>query len=215
VRDQADTRRRIPQQARATERVELILTATAELLAEAGYARLTTNHVAKRAGVPVGSIYQYFPSKEALLIELCDRHTERVLTLLDEKIVGLGAGPIPLAVRPFVQEMIWLHAEDPALHQVIYANAPLLGDKVRDLGAEAAMRVTAWLSLHRRETRPKNLNTAGFVLARAVEAITHVAVRERPEDLEGGDLVDEIVALVLGYLGVPLESDEVLPSRRR
>jgi AcrR family transcriptional regulator len=198
----AAPRRRVPQQARAAQRVEAILAATAALLSESGYDKLTTNHVAKKAEVPVGSIYQYFPSKEALLIELCDRHTERVITLLDEKIAGLGAGPIPLAVRTFVAEMLALHAEDPDLHQVIYANAPLLGDKVRDLGGEAAMRVTAWLSLQQDEIRPTNLEVAGFVLSRSVEAITHVAVRERSDALSGGDLEDEIVALVLGYLGV-------------
>ena len=75
VTAKATTRRRVPQQSRAADRVEAILSATAVLLAESGYDKLTTNHVAKKAKVPVGSIYRYFPSKEALLIEICDRHT--------------------------------------------------------------------------------------------------------------------------------------------
>lgn len=182
--------------------MERILDATADLLADSGYDKLTTNHVAERAGVPVGSIYRYFSSKEGLFIELCDRHTERVITLLDEKIAALGVAPIPVAVRTFVREMLDLHAEDPALHQVIYANAPLFEGKVRDLGDEAGMRVAAWLSLHASRVRPADLDVAGFILSRAVEAITHVAVRERPDELESGPLEDEIVALILGYLGI-------------
>jgi AcrR family transcriptional regulator len=207
VTNPSTAKRRVPRQKRAAERVERILAAACELLAESGYDRLTTNHVAERAEVPVGSVYQYFSNKEGLLIEICDRHTERVVTLLDEKIAGLGAGPIPPAVRTFVREMLELHAEDPALHQVIYANAPLLEDKVRDLGGEAAMRVSAWLSLHEARVRPSDLDLAGFLLARAVEAITHVAVRERPEELSTGALEDEIVALILGYLGVRADDD--------
>mgnify|MGYP003597153915 FL=1 len=66
--------RKEPKQSRARVTVEAILEATAHILTEGGYDALTTNHVAKRAGVSIGSLYQYYPSKEALVGELMDRH---------------------------------------------------------------------------------------------------------------------------------------------
>lgn len=65
--------RRQPLQARARRRVELILAATAELLTELGADALGTGAIAERAGIPIGSVYHYFPSKEAILAELADR----------------------------------------------------------------------------------------------------------------------------------------------
>jgi AcrR family transcriptional regulator len=74
--------RKAPRQARAKRTVERILEATAELLDEIGFDRLTTNLVAERAGVNIGSLYSYFPNKYALLntlaLRLSDRQTERI-----------------------------------------------------------------------------------------------------------------------------------------
>src|SRR5262245_2757752 len=69
--------RKAPRQPRAQATVEAILAATADLLEKSGYARLTTNHVAQRAGISIGSLYQYFPSKEALCHALAERHYRR------------------------------------------------------------------------------------------------------------------------------------------
>src|SRR4051794_7645834 len=74
--------RKQPRQARAQATVECILRATAHILVEQGYDRITTNHVAERAGVSIGSIYQYFPSKEALVAALVDRHLDRMVAII-------------------------------------------------------------------------------------------------------------------------------------
>jgi AcrR family transcriptional regulator len=74
--------RKRPTQARATATVEAILLATSRLLAREGYDRLSTNRVAEEAGVSVGSLYQYFPSKEALVATLAERHRERTMALV-------------------------------------------------------------------------------------------------------------------------------------
>lgn len=77
------TRRRQPVQARSKRTVEWILDAAAHVFGEAGYAG-TTNQVAERAGVSIGSLYQYFPDKDAILVALQDRHLDQIaLHLLD------------------------------------------------------------------------------------------------------------------------------------
>jgi AcrR family transcriptional regulator len=62
--------RRTPRQARARARLDLILATASTMVAEAGAEALNTNHLARRAGIPVGSVYQYFPDKAALLTAL-------------------------------------------------------------------------------------------------------------------------------------------------
>lgn len=83
------TTRRQPTQARARERVERILTAATELIAETGSDAVRMTEVAERAGVPIGSLYQYFPDKAAILRMLAMRVMERVRDGLRENLQGV------------------------------------------------------------------------------------------------------------------------------
>ena len=80
--------RRRPRQARAQATVEAIVKATARVLVEEGYDRASTNRIAQAAGVSIGSLYQYFPSKEALVAALVDNHLERMREVLDRALAG-------------------------------------------------------------------------------------------------------------------------------
>ena len=96
------TSRRSPVQARSKRTVERILDAAAHVFGERGYAA-TTNHVAERAGLSIGSLYQYFPDKDALLVALHDRHLEQVAG----QVVGQGPTRDPETwVRWLVAELI-------------------------------------------------------------------------------------------------------------
>jgi AcrR family transcriptional regulator len=70
--------RKRPSQSRSAATVKAILDATARILVERGYAATSTNAVAERAGVSVGSLYQYFPNKDALIAALHTRHIEQM-----------------------------------------------------------------------------------------------------------------------------------------
>ncbi|MFD3517614.1 TetR/AcrR family transcriptional regulator [Streptomyces sp. NPDC058657] len=102
----AGTPRRRPVQKRSIERFERLLDACAELLDEAGYAALTTKEVARRAGVPIGTLYQFFSDRQGLTGALAARnlesYLERVADRLEREAPGGVAGLVEVAVDEFV-----------------------------------------------------------------------------------------------------------------
>ncbi|MFI0713503.1 TetR family transcriptional regulator [Streptomyces inhibens] len=82
----AGTLRRLPVQKRSVERFERLLDACAELLDEVGYAALTTKEVARRAEVPIGTLYQFFSDREGLIGALAARNLESFLARVEDRL---------------------------------------------------------------------------------------------------------------------------------
>ncbi|GGN50850.1 hypothetical protein GCM10011579_006040 [Streptomyces albiflavescens] len=102
----AGTLRRLPVQKRSAERFERLLDACAELLDEVGYAALTTKEVARRAGVPIGTLYQFFSDREGLIGALAARNLEaflgRVAARLEREAPDGISGMVDVTVDEFV-----------------------------------------------------------------------------------------------------------------
>lgn len=192
--------RKAPRQTRSRATVDVILQAAARVFGEVGYAAGTTNRIAERAGVSVGSLYQYFPNKDALLAALMDAHVREGEAIL----LATAAEPLPPSlddlVRRFVRTMVDLHARDAALHRVLFEQMPL-PRQTRRLLAEAEARVlrfvVAALAAHP-EVRTTDLPRAAALVVQVVEHLTH---RHVLDDAPNDDtFVDEVTTLVTGYL---------------
>src|SRR5262245_57527724 len=107
--------RKSASQERSRLTVNAILEATARVLMKEGYDRASTNKIAAVAGVSIGSLYQYFPSKEALVAAVSERHSHEVLQLMRDALVKVAARPIEEAVRGFVSIAIDADRLDPKL----------------------------------------------------------------------------------------------------
>src|SRR6195256_6876056 len=101
-----EIKRRIPRQARAGETVSLILEATAQILEAGGLPAFTTNAVAERAGVSIGTLYQYFADKNALIRALAERELQATLSRVRQALLG-EIDPTPEGrVRVMIRAMI-------------------------------------------------------------------------------------------------------------
>lgn len=194
--------KKTPRQSRSAATFEAMVDAGARILREGGYEALTTNRVAELAGVSVGSLYQYFPNKEAILVEMVRRH----LVDLEAGIAAIAARADRLTLEELVSALIEdnarAHLVDPALHKVLFEEAPRLGaiDWRDDFAQGAIAVVVRLLERHRAAIVARDLPLAAQIVAESVEAIMHAAAMRADPRLANGEIARETTRLVLSYL---------------
>jgi AcrR family transcriptional regulator len=163
----------------------------------------TTNRIAELAGISVGSLYQYFPSKEAIMGALVERHVSEVLAALESRRAPSGRAPFATVARAAVAAVLRAHAHDPERQRVMHAELPRTGrlPLVRETESRLAAAVRLLVSAHRAELRVRDLDLRAFVLVHLVEGLAHAALAHRPELLASRAFEAAIVDAVLGCVG--------------
>lgn len=197
--------RKAPTQARSKSTVDAIVRAAAHILRTRGWEALTTNAVAKRAGVSIGSLYQYFPSKEAIVAALGEAHAATANELLRKTVTQSVSERRSLedSVRDYIAAAVSLHEADPILHRILVERLPVLVGGVpalRRYYQESDQLVRAWLTAQCPLVRQADVSVMSYVLVTVVEAISYLELIERPKALSQELLVSEITQLVLGYI---------------
>jgi AcrR family transcriptional regulator len=209
ISDRRLSPRKLPKQARSETTVEAILEAAAQVFERHGYAAGTTNRIAERAGVSIGSIYQYFPNKDAILVALVHVHLAESTAALEPPLDRLSRGASLDDVLPdIVQAMVTMHAVAPRLHRVLFEETKLpallraeldrLEDRLTDLAASA---LAANLNQSADDAR-----LSARVLISAIEGLTHRLVLRPPAGASTHTIAREITRLARSYLQLPLAS---------
>lgn len=194
------TLRKHPVQERSAATFEALVEAAIQVLVRQGYRRFTTARVAEVAGVSVGSLYQYFPNKQALVRELIRRH----VAALAERVCA--AAPSSLApadaLRAVVAAFLAAKRENAAFSAAL--REPMRELDKRDLVQEAADRVAAHLlpflaRAHPDLPAPRLRLMAGLLVA-AIEAPVMAAMEHQPDLLASPEFAEELTVLALGYL---------------
>jgi AcrR family transcriptional regulator len=113
--------RKLPVQARSTASVDAILKATIQVLLRVGKEKLTTTRVADRAGVSVGTLYQYFPNKSALLRAALRLHVEEILAEVDKVCIAQRGQPVEQMAEALARAFLAVKMRDPKKSRALYA----------------------------------------------------------------------------------------------
>jgi AcrR family transcriptional regulator len=197
--------RKLATQQRSRATVAALVEATARILVREGFDKASTNRIAQVAGVSVGSLYQYFPSKEALVLAVLERHNRQIMEVVESALSDLDSLPFDKAVRRLVEAAIEGHRVDPNLHCVLAEQIPRTGElaHVETANRAALGRFWSYLESRREELGVADVELAAFVCGTAIEALAHNAVlhhRDLASDDSVDALVDETTRLIVGYL---------------
>jgi AcrR family transcriptional regulator len=192
-------------QKRSRATVDALIEATAHILVKEGFDKASTNRIAEEAGVSIGSLYQYFPSKEALVGAVMDRHQQELLQVVRGVLPQVAALPMQQALRKLVSVGIEAHRVDPKLHRVLAEQIPRTGRlrNIEGFNRENYALFRTWLEGRREEIRAVDLDVAAFVCVTSIEAVTHRAVLHHSEMFAQDAidvLSDEATRLVVRYL---------------
>lgn len=193
--------RKTPVQARSRATVEAILDAASRVLLERR-GSFTTTRVAERAGVGIGTLYQYYPSKEALLAALLDRKMGAVEQAMADAIASTERASLTERVEAVIDAVLAQKRRQPELASILRAELARIDGHRRVVQAmrrnQAGLR--ALLEHHADELEGLDLDLTAGILTSAVEGTLNAAIERAPATVRRPEFRDALVRLVLGYL---------------
>ncbi|GII01992.1 TetR family transcriptional regulator [Planobispora takensis] len=198
--------RTVRRQARGLKRMEEILDAAEAVIAEIGYAEMTTNAVAARAGMSPGSLYQFFRNKDEILDGLLSRFTDGRRAHWQARLTGdVARMPLPELVGLLVDEIVAYKAARPAYWALLHGSAT--GDRLAAASERLHLAVSEQLAgllalraPHLEAERGLLLATMAVATVKAVMPLIAGAPPERAAELTG-----ELKAMLLAYLAPSLD----------
>jgi AcrR family transcriptional regulator len=194
--------RKTPTQRRSQDAVEAIVEAATRICREQGYEATNVNAIARLAGVSVGSLYQYFPSKEAVVAEVGRRLRLKMNDVFSTGLAELGRLPIQDAALPLVRRIVAAYAVDPQLRRVLAEVPSAVGAvSMPDFDALLGEAIVGYLKFHRDNIRPTNRRLAGKLIQTAVELVAlQLTVDDAFHGIDRAEAEQELAQLIIGYL---------------
>ena len=183
--------------------MERILDAATRVLSERGYDGASTNRIAAAAGISNGSLYQYFPNKDAIVVAVLDRFADRLAERLGAEIEAAVSEPWQAGGRALLEAQLRLLEENADLLRIVVEQVPRLGpfDKLAALQQRLADMVRIYLLLNRDRFRPGlDVNTTLWILTETVGQLSIRYVLDRPP-IPHDRMVDEMTELIIRYIG--------------
>lgn len=203
TRQPLEITRRSPHQQRALDTVEAIFEAMARILEGDGLDAANTNRISELAGISIGTLYQYFPNKTAILVAMARRQLEKDRAALQEAIAGLKVTSIEALTRASVRALIRVHREN---HQV--RRHVMQVHHAQGFGQEhvtPVQDIADWLGTLRQGDQSESELPPGslrlFVVSRAVIGVIRSATLENPALLDAPGFEEEVIALASRYIG--------------
>lgn len=193
--------RKRPSQGRSQHTVDVIVEAATRIFDKVGI-QATTNQIAELAGVSIGSLYQYFPNKLALITELHERHRALVAKSVLGALDAMDSRPLDEVVLHVVQCSLSVHRDRPGLQQVLHAQLPQLSlqDDASPAKQNVGNRVYLLLQAHLPGGDQKSLSLAVQTLLTMCECLVHDVVLNPRADADDLAAARNIARALCGYL---------------
>lgn len=202
------TPRKKPLQSRSRATVHAVLVASAHILEERGLAGFNTNAVAERAGVSIGSLYQYFPSKDAILVALMEQSLTMFSEDLSEAIDGAPGDSLADDLKFMLQMGLMSHLRRPNLMRLLEGEFQRLEDHIDKASSHGMVREATirLLERYRDRIRPAAIE----IMAQDVGAIAKVLMGAAGARLETDweAVIDRTARAMVGYLGAEWDGAE-------
>jgi AcrR family transcriptional regulator len=197
--------RRKPRQRRAEDTIVVLYDATERVVSKKGFHAATTNEIARVAGVSIGTLYHYFPTKESLVAAVVHRMWQAELDACMAHAAAFTEGPLEDAVRVTIEALAGVVRAKVPLYRAWYGEASHLGDL--DAGLAMTDQAIDFLraALEARRVRglalrPHDLGFAADLVVKTAVAVVRTASRDWPAQLEDGTLARELSAMLTRYL---------------
>jgi len=195
------TPRKAPSQERSRQTVERILDAGTRVLVAHGYAGASTNRIAKEARISPGSLYQYFPNKDAIVVAVVERYGQQLAADIAGRLTTMLDAPPEELIRSVLGALVDALGEQPKMLRAIVENIP----RAPALGQLAAFEqrigdlTRGYLMMHRDLLREADLEAAIWILVQLVEQLTVRYVLDAPA-IDRDTFVEELTTLAMRYL---------------
>lgn len=192
----SETMRKSPTQARAAQTVDAIVEAATQILQSHGEERLTTNRIAERAGVSIGSLYQYFADKEAIVEAIAERERSKIVAAVVKSLSDVDPADFENAVREVVRTLVNAFARRRRARRIVLMTMLRRWQDMPDRGADEIAQFLVAAAVRAKTTDGRVMTpVAAFVLTRAMGGAIRAAVMENSPWLETQEFEDELVRL--------------------
>ena len=201
---QAQTPRKKPQQARSKSTVEAILDGAVRVLDQEGAEALTTTRVAEVAGVSVGTLYQYFAHRAAIVDALQDREFLRATEMLGAELGQTTEMSERQLARAIVGGLLHLYRNAPGLHRLLAVEGLHVTptERVQAFDHKIVSTLRFFFESTSLKVERANKHAAAFVLYQSVRATLLAAILEEPVGITDAILVDEVSDMVSAHLSI-------------
>ena len=195
--------RRKPRQARSKEKVDRVLQASRRILEEEGTTAFNTNRIAQEAGIGVGSLYEYFPNKSAIALRLMEDIEEQETEIILKRFSELSSASLEAAIVSIVGTTFQLYRRHSNLYRALRGiTGATRREGIRPLEQTVLQAIRERLEQHKDEIQRPDLELAALSIFYTVESLTFSSTTHQPQLWTDEQWIDEIVAVVQGYLGV-------------
>lgn len=202
--------RKAPRQTRSRSTVEAIKQAAFELIASEGFSASSTSTtlIAERAGVSVGSLYEYFPTREAILLALFEDRSVNMTLTLKRLMMRVMTRPMALGIPSVVRELLKLHREHELVLIKMVSQLPELKLSMQPLSLENMVFDTTRMALYQwnPDLSQRDLDRRAFFLREIMLSCIHGYLNKSPENVADAAFISDLAEIAMHYIALPPKS---------